>query len=885
MLGQHLSHHRIVSKLGSGGMGDVYAAEDTVLHRRVALKVLRSEVADDAERRERFAREATAVAALNHPNIVTVYSLEEADGVRFITMELVDGRALSDLIPRGGMPLDQLLKIAIPLADAVGAAHQRGITHRDLKPGNVMVARDGRVKVLDFGLAKLRESEVDATIVAATAPLTMTAKGQIVGTVAYMSPEQAEGGAVDHRADIFSLGIILFEMATGQRPFLGNTPLSVLSAITRDSPPEVTEIRPQLPRELGWIVRRCLAKNPDRRCQSAVELRNELQDLQQDVASGSLAPASAAPAAAPRRRRIAWAVAGLTAAALIAVIGYVLGARRDVGDDARFDAAFTQLTAQPGIEQFPSLSPDGKWLVYAADDGNGEDIYLQSVGGQVPVNLTKDSPSPDTEPVFSPDGERIAFRSGRDGGGIFVMGRLGESVRRVTDSGFNPAWSPDGKELVLATVDVTTNPFGRTVLAGQLWIARVGTSEKRELKIRDAVQPSWSRHGLIAYWAIGESRGSTDIWTIPAAGGDAVRVTNDMAVDWNPVWSPEGSFLYYASTRGGSMNLWRIAVDERTGKPRGTPEPVTTPAPFATHISFAGDGRRIAYTSMLQTQNIQRVALNPATGTLAGPREWVTRGSRLWSSPDPSPDGTLIAVYPRLQQQEDIYVMAIDGTGVRQLMDDAPGDRVPRWSPDGRSIAYFAAPTDRAGPNELFVIKADGTGLRQLTETRDGAFFPVWSPDGSRMAVTAGDNKTWRTLIFEPSRAWRDQTPETLPKATEPGIQFVVHDWSPDGARLAGQRTPGGGGIVSYSLATKQYERFTDFGEWPAWLSDSRRVVFIAGGKELYLLDTSTKRAQKLLTSTEEVIGPPRPTRDDRHIYFSARTAGADIWLMTLSQR
>jgi Tol biopolymer transport system component/tRNA A-37 threonylcarbamoyl transferase component Bud32 len=880
MLGQVLSHHRIVSKLGSGGMGDVYAAEDTVLHRRVALKVLRSDIADDEERRERFAREATAVAALNHPNIVTVYSLEEADGIRFITMELVEGTTLAELIPRGGMPLDTLLKIAVPLADAVGAAHQRGITHRDLKPGNVMVARDGRVKVLDFGLAKLLDPHPDATMLGATAPMTMTAKGQIVGTVAYMSPEQAEGGVVDHRSDIFSLGVILFEMATGQRPFTGGTPLSVLSAITRDTPPPVNEIRPQLPRELARIVRRCLAKHPDRRCQSALDLRNELQDLQQDLEAGELsAPATAMPAT--RRVPVAWLVLGVAAVALIGWTAYWLGTRQDTGARNRLDVAFTQITAQPGTEQFPSLSPDGRWVVYAADEGKGNDVYLQSVGGQVPINLTKDSPAPDTEPVFSPDGEQIAFRSERDGGGIFVMGRTGESVRRVTNTGFNPSWSPDAKELVFATQNVVDNPFGRNDLS-QLWIARVATGEKRRLSVHDGVQPSWSPQGLIAYWAIADSRGASDIWVIPANGGDPVRVTDDMAVDWNPVWSPDGRYVYYASNRGGSMNLWRIPVDEQSGRPRGASEPLTTPAPYVAHISLARDGRRVAYTSLLQTQNIQRVAFNPATGTLAGPREWVTRGSRLWSSPDPSPDGTSIAVYPRLQQQEDIYVIATDGTGVRQVMDDAPGDRVPRWSPDGRWIAYFS---DRTGPNELWAIGPDGTGLRQLTETRDGTFFPVWSPDGARMAVSAGSGGTWRTLIFDPRRPWRDQAPETLPKIPEPGAIFMVQTWSRDGTRLAGQASPSpsGGGVVAYTIATKQYQRLTTFGEWPAWLSDSRRLVFVSGGKDVYLVDSISKKTQKLFSSEEEVIGPPRPTRDDRYMYFSARTAAADIWLMTLS--
>ena len=239
MIGTTLGHYRIVELLGKGGMGEVYLADDTRLQRRVAIKVLARELAGDRDRRERFEREARAAAALNHPNIVTIHSVEEADGVPFLTLELIDGQTLADLIPEGGLPLDRVLNLAIPLADAVGAAHQRGITHRDLKPANVMVTSDGRLKVLDFGLAKLKE---DARLVAEAGMPTaaLTGDGRIVGTVAYMSPEQAEGKPVDQRSDVFSLGVILYEMATGVRPFTGDTPMSILSAIMKDSPAPVS---------------------------------------------------------------------------------------------------------------------------------------------------------------------------------------------------------------------------------------------------------------------------------------------------------------------------------------------------------------------------------------------------------------------------------------------------------------------------------------------------------------------------------------------------------------------------------------------------------------------------------------------------------------------
>ena len=279
MIGTTLGHYRIVRSLGRGGMGDVYAAEDSRLNRTVALKVLPSATAADPDRLKRFQREAQAVAALNHPNVVTIYSVEETNGVPFLTMELVDGATLDEMIPQRGMDLARLLQLAIPLADAVGAAHDHGIVHRDLKPSNIMVARDGRVKVLDFGLAKLRPEPSSHLEASAVTIEKLTSAHTVLGTAAYMSPEQAEGRPVDQRSDMFSLGILLYHVATGKQPFAGDTPMSVLSAIIKDTPAPAATINPRISPDLERIIRRCLAKDPSRRYQSAIDLRNDLEDL------------------------------------------------------------------------------------------------------------------------------------------------------------------------------------------------------------------------------------------------------------------------------------------------------------------------------------------------------------------------------------------------------------------------------------------------------------------------------------------------------------------------------------------------------------------------------------------------------------------------------
>ena len=303
--GQTLLHYRLVDMIGEGGMGEVWKAEDTKLDREVALKVLPTEYAADAERRNRFKREAKAIAALNHPNIVTVYSVEEAGGLHFLTMELVPGQPLTEAIKKEALPLGRFFEMAVPIADALSEAHRNGIIHRDLKPANVMIGPKGRVKILDFGLAKLRETDQTEAAGTQLSTMSVTKEGKIVGTVAYMSPEQAEGKAVDHRSDIFSLGILLYEMATGRRPFRGDTSMSVLSSIIKDEPQPVTAINQGLPHHLGRIIGRCLAKEPDLRYQSTQDLRNELDGLQREVASGEVSATmeSATSMAAPETSR------------------------------------------------------------------------------------------------------------------------------------------------------------------------------------------------------------------------------------------------------------------------------------------------------------------------------------------------------------------------------------------------------------------------------------------------------------------------------------------------------------------------------------------------------------------------------------------------------
>ena len=546
IVGKQIGHYQVLNRIGRGGMGEVFLAQDTSLGRKVALKLLRRDFTRNEERLRRFRQEAQAASALNHPNILTIHEIGHEDTLHFMATEYVEGETLRQHISRARMTLGQVLDVAAQVASALAAAHHAGIVHRDIKPENIMVRTDGYVKVLDFGLAKLAEPKAIDTV-APTLPKVETQPGVVMGTFSYMSPEQARGLAVDARTDIWSLGVMIYEMATGRQPFEGETASDVMSLILQKEPPPIVHSWPEVPGELERIVRKALRKDKEERYQTIKDMLIDLRNLRKELEFGAEMERSAPPMGgrATSSGQSAAATAHSTssaeyivteikqhkrAAALIlgiitvsAVTLYVLSRRNPVTKEApTIKATFTQLSDQAGAEYFPSLSPDGKSFVYASYASGNWDIYLQRVGGKNPINLTKDSPWDDTQPAFSADGERIAFRSEREGGGIFVMGATGESVKRLTDFGFNPAWSPDGKEIACADEGVLT-PEARWNPNSRIWAFDVATGEKRPITKVDAVQPNWSPHGYRIAYQGRRNNAQRDIWTIPAGGGEPLR--------------------------------------------------------------------------------------------------------------------------------------------------------------------------------------------------------------------------------------------------------------------------------------------------------------------------------------------------------------------------
>ena len=884
-LGREIGPYRVLSLLGAGGMGEVYLAEDARLSRRVALKLLPSEFTHDAERIRRFEREARAASALNHPNIVTIYEIGQSDGAYFIATELVEGQTLRDSMPRLRAQTKEALNVIAQVADALSAAHAAGIVHRDVKPENIMLRQDGYVKVLDFGLAKLTELP---THDASHKETERTDTGAVMGTVAYMSPEQALGQEVDHRTDIFSLGVVLYEMTAGLHPFKGSTTAATFDALLNREPPAPVISNPEISPELERIIVRALEKDRDLRYQTASDLRAELKRWQRTLDSSpttsiqSNARTRKLPRATGRARIVK---TGLALAALLVVAALVFVAFRRLTPQETTaplrNLSFAQLTDQPGKESFPSLSPDGKSVVYAGKASGNLDVFLQRVGGKNPLNLTADSTDDDTQPAFSPDGERIAFRSERERGGIFVMGATGESVKRLTDFGYHPAWSPDGREVACSTHNIE-DPNDRTLERSDIWIVKVATGEKRQLTgetIGDAAQPQWSPTGArIAYWSRRKG-GQRDLWTIPSAGGAPVAVTDDAAFDWNPVWSPDGRHLYFASDRGGQMNLWRVPIEEGTGIVTGPPESLTTPSPYAQHLSFSRDGRRAVYVSLVSSKSILKDDFNPNKEVLSGRPAAVTQGFKHTSQPNLSPDGEWFVYSTQGEKQEDLFIIDKDGAdSPRQLTDDHFKDRHPRWSPDGKRIVFYS---DRSGRYEAWIINRDGSGLQQITFTPGlTVIYTFWSPDGSRLVYNLRDESCW---IMEVGKPWGEQTPQQVPNPPGNVGVFRAFSWSPDGRKLAGwiNSPTENDGILIYTFETKNFERVTDFGSRPIWLHDSRRLLFRDAGK-LFLVNSETKKTQEISLRSPLPVVEYGLTADNRTLYYTLATTEADIWLLNL---
>jgi eukaryotic-like serine/threonine-protein kinase len=896
-IGTRLGPYEITAKLGEGGMGEVYRAHDSKLKRDVAIKVLPAAFTQDKERLARFEREAQLLAQLNHPNIAQIYGLETSGESHALVMELVEGPTLADRLAQGALPLDEVFSLAKQIAEALEQAHERGIIHRDLKPQNIKASIEGRVKVLDFGLAKAMDP-ASGTLSGAGGDLlrspTMmqsptltgahgTQLGVILGTAAYMAPEQARGGLVDKRADIWAFGVVLYEMLAGRSLFAGDTVSDTLAGVLK-AEIDFARFPAGTPAPLRRLLRRCLERNPKNRLHDIADARIVLDDVLAGRVDESPAggPAAAiAPPAHPWPARMGWLAAGAALAAALAI-----GLREPAAKGAEVDAsrpfALRRLTELPGAELQPTLSPDGRMLVYASALSGNLDLYLLRVGGDRAIPLTTD-PADDSRAAFSPDGERIAFRSERDGGGLFVMGATGESVRRVTDAGFDPSWSPDGRRLAYAT-EWVADPVSRDGNS-ELWIVEVDTGRKTRRFAGDAVQPVWSRRGgRIAFWA--NTQGQRDLWTIAAEGGEPVAVTRDAATDWSPEWSPDGRWLYFSSDRGGSYNLWRIEIDPATGGAAGPPQPVTTGVRGMGYARFASDGARLSAMAYERNyeQTIYAVDGNPASAGVAGLAGIQLRPLRTLRNPSArwcelSPDGANLACNTA-GTPEDLVVLRADGSEMRRLTSDLHKDRTPIWDPAGRRLAFYST---RSGRWEYWSIGADGSDLRQMTEIGD-FWGAAWLPGDQGLVVQL--ESTMALLRLDPSRLETTATASAVP-APPASERFVASSWSHAGDRVAGAALEAYGGearaLAIWSPASGAYRRFDlpvhgrGYGSVAGWLPGDRALIARTSAG-IVLIEAASGKSRVLAPANANAY--VTLSRDGHTLSVENEILDSDIWLL-----
>jgi serine/threonine protein kinase/Tol biopolymer transport system component len=753
--GTRLGPYEIVAPIGAGGMGEVYRARDTKLNRDVAIKVLLGGVAHDAERRDRFDREAQAIAALNHPNIVTIYGVEAAGDTAFLAMELVEGKPLAESIPRGGVPLSRLLTIAIPVADAVAAAHQKGITHRDLKPANIMIGsgeHDGRVKVLDFGLAKLTSQSPSGETATVMPTALATGEGRILGTVAYMSPEQAEGKAIDARTDLFSLGVILYEMATGDRPFKGDTSISIISAIVKDTPASVTDVNPTMPRDLARIVRRALAKDPEKRYQTAKDLRNDLEEVKASLDSGELLAESARRGVATQTNNThvwRWIAIGAVVVAIGALTTLAVmqwrGASSPPASVGATPLTMTALTST-GNAELGTLSRDGNYVAYVQTDDGQQSVWVRQLASGSTVRIVAPTTGVRIEGLtIAPDTSFLDFVRSAPGGGMSLwrVPFLGGTARKLIDDVRSaPGWSPDASQMA--------------------YLRNAGDGRERQVVVAAA---DGSNPRVVAKRVL-----PSRFFTLTLSGWPDLR----------PIWLPAARALLVMGGTESELNHF-VSVDVATGvetvlQPAGRAYPDgSNYAGYHTGMALSRDGQSIISNLGEVGAPAQVVSVHVQSGNVTP----LTTDLSRYAGASVAGDAL---VTTRYQSQSSVWLADASGANPRQVGRDLASDVAGlSWVGEGR-LVFGAALAGGAGlwsmdvtggapaliiPNGVFpsatadgttlvfgkgsgeIWRADGDGGHALIVSGAKGQRPHISPDGSKLFYTSGQSGQQLPWVFD----------------------------------------------------------------------------------------------------------------------------------------
>jgi len=823
--GMHLGPYEIAGPLGAGGMGEVYRARDPRIGREVAIKVLPQAFVADPDRLQRFEREARAIGALNHPNLLALYDVGSSDTGPYLVSELLTGESLRERLLRGPITLPEALDWGAQISRGLSAAHAGGVVHRDLKPENVFLLRDRRVKILDFGLAKIDSAFASPELDTVTGSVP-TAVGVTLGTVGYMAPEQVRGGTVGPAADIFALGAVLYELVAGRAAFRRETPVETLNAILREAPPRMSSA----PAAVERVIARCLEKEPERRFQTATDV--------------ALALDAVSDRALPSRRPSARAAAiGAVGVLSLAIVAWRLGYAGRVVPSAEPQLAAPRMTpflSTEAIEKQPAWSPTGELIAYVSDGNGNDDIWIADVSGGNPVNLTQSFAGADAWPAWSADGRSIAFYSERDGGGIYTMTALGANVRRVVPLKrgvlytFSLTWARDAS-LVYTAFDAT----------GVKRVYRIAASGGEPVCLTCALQDArdgrageLSPSGEYLVFLSSEVGPRADLYIAHVPTGRVRKATNQ--ADW-PHWSRDGREIIFISNRDGQSDLWQLAIDPSDGSTLGEPRKLTS-ALGATTFTLSPDGRQILAVKEESTSHLWTYPLADVAAADSKAGTQLTSGHVRDDRGRWSADGRSIFFQSPRRGSLDIWRTSDDGAPPVRLTSGAGSEHRPRPSPADNWIAVDVV--DARG-EFTHLMRADGSQLQALDDRWFDTYAQVccagWSPDGSRLALLVSTREhphpMASTAVASIDRATGRAT-TTRVLTTLPGGSPGYGRWSPEGRFIAYEvLTEGSWDVWMVDPDAPVPIRLTNYSgndRQPVWQSDPRRLYFIRDSREVW---------------------------------------------------
>ncbi|HEY8106538.1 MAG TPA: protein kinase [Gemmatimonadales bacterium] len=851
-------------ELGRGGMATVWLARDLKHDRPVALKVLHSDLASTLGA-DRFQREIKLAARLQHPHILSVYDSGASAGHLWFTMPYVEGESLRDRLRRGALPVGQALRIARQTAQALEYAHQHGVIHRDVKPENILLTPDGNTLVADFGIARPFGPAAEPGL---------TTVGLVVGTPGYMSPEQALGEAdLDGRSDVYSLGCVLYEMLTGGPPFVGPTGPAIMAKQVSTPAPHLPS-RDDVPPGLARAIDTALAKDPAGRYATAAEFAEALRPV------------------SPTGSRVGWRTMAAVGAALLLLLGltYYSGRRASLKAAARggtlasgFNRKLAQVTFGPGLEEWPAWAPDGARLAYAGEADGFKQLVLRTVATGEERALSHE-PKDHIQPTWSPDGKRIAFVRAKtergklepsdlrgwffEGGDIWTLDPASGAQAKVVDDAFDPAYSPDGTRLAFDAERAGPRRIWITDSSGHN--PRQITSDSSEAVAH--TEPRWSPDGTrLAFRRIEKTK--SQIVVVDLASQAMIRMTSGSSTNMDPAWSPDDRYLYFASDRGGGLNLWRVPVGA-TG-PAGPPEQLTTGAGDDVEPTVAGGGK-VAFAVRGINSDVWRLPVSPETGKPTGAPMALVATTREESRAAWSPDGSHIAFNSDRLGEMNLWVRQVAGSDERQLTSGPGGDYQPSWAPDGNTIAFFSA---RGGNPDIWTVRVADGRVSQLTQNPATDINPFYSPDGRQIAFLS--DRTGRGEVWLMNADGSDQR-----QLTSSGASGHFLRWTQDGRSLV-YRGEAGGQLQIYrvSVADKASTRLPDVssGAHMSFSPDQSRILDVRGHKTLWIYPVNGDSAYQVFAFPDPDVRIDYPvwSPDGKWVLFDrAAPKGGDLWMM-----